>query len=155
MWIAGSFIGKGDKFLFLYLSPLPCIFSLKWDVCFIQPGSVIWFGGWACCGSECCVDGAFPPSCLGELGLGCVCLLGKLNLMEGLKAVVAGHGSVNGFSGVKCGLGVSVKKKDEKLKLVYCAFLFHPLSWVTRSISLKGIAVYRSYLSPPCLILEE
>lgn len=110
MWIAGNFIGKDDKFLFLYLSPSPCIFPLKWDLCFIQPGSVIWFGGWNCCGLECFVDCAFSPSCPSELGRGCVCLLGKLNLLEGFKAVVSGQCSRNGFSGVKCGLEVLVKK---------------------------------------------
>lgn len=155
MQIAGNFIGKDDKFLFLYLSPFPCIFHLKWDVCFIQPGSVIWFGGWDCCGLECFVDCSFPPLCPSELGLSCVRLFGKLNLLDGLEAVVAGLCSRNVFSGVKCRLGVLVKKKGEKPKLVYCAFLFHPLSCVTRSISSKGITIYRNYLPPPCLMLEQ
>lgn len=105
MKITGNFIGRDDKFLFLYLSPFPHIFPFKWDMCFIQPGSVIWFEGWDCWGIRMFVDHAFSPLCPSELGLGCVCLLGKLNLMEGIEAVVAGQVTPNGFSSVKYGLG--------------------------------------------------
>lgn len=101
----------------------PCPVFFPWNgtcIYFIQPDSVIWFGGWNFCGLECFVDCAFPPLCPSELGLGYVCLLGKLNLMEGLKAVVAGQGSLNGFSGVKCGLGALVKKMVKTKACLLC-----------------------------------
>lgn len=50
MRITGNCIGKDDNFLLLYLLPFPFLFPLKCDVSFIQPGSVITFGGWDCCG---------------------------------------------------------------------------------------------------------
>lgn len=45
-----------------------------------------------------------------------VSLLGKLNLLDGVEAVVTGQRSSNGFSGVKCGLRVMDKKKWWKTK---------------------------------------
>lgn len=39
--------------------PFPCLFP--WNMMsFIQPNSLVQFGGWDCCGSGCCVDPASP-----------------------------------------------------------------------------------------------